>query len=135
MGETQVRGAEDSLRARLRTRQLSGRSFLDVGSGSGLFSLAARRLGATVYSFDYDAQSVACTQQLKERFLPDDTAWMVAQGSILDQAYLQHLGQFDVVYSWCGRRCTISPTWSVPVATYLSPSITTRVGSVGIGRL
>ena len=30
---------------------------LDIGSGSGLFSLAARRLGARVHSFDYDTDS------------------------------------------------------------------------------
>jgi O-antigen/teichoic acid export membrane protein len=47
-------------------------SFLDIGSGSGLFSLAARRLGARVRSFDYDPQSVACTAELRRRYFPDD---------------------------------------------------------------
>ncbi|MCC9599447.1 class I SAM-dependent methyltransferase [Stieleria sp. JC731] len=46
---------------------LAGQSFLDIGSGSGLFSLAAWRLGASVTSIDYDRQSVACTEQLRER--------------------------------------------------------------------
>ena len=81
-------------------RDLRGESFLDIGSGSGLSSLAARRLGARVYSFDYDPQSVACTQELRRRFFPEDESWSVAQGSVLDQAYLATLGQFDVVYSW-----------------------------------
>src|SRR6516165_8454021 len=79
---------------------LHDKTFIDIGSGSGLSSLAARRLGARVYSFDYDAQSVACTQELRRRFFPGDEAWTVAQGSVLDEQYLSTLGQFDVVYSW-----------------------------------
>jgi 2-polyprenyl-6-hydroxyphenyl methylase/3-demethylubiquinone-9 3-methyltransferase len=81
-------------------RDLRDATFLDIGSGSGLSSLAARRLGARVYSFDYDPQSVACTQELRRRFFPDDPAWTVAQGSVLDEKFLATLPQFDVVYSW-----------------------------------
>lgn len=92
--------AERSLRAMLHVETLEGKRFLDAGSGSGLFSLAARRLGATVYSFDYDPQSVACTRELKRRFRPDDAQWTIEQGSVLDQTYLSSLGPFDVVYSW-----------------------------------
>jgi 2-polyprenyl-6-hydroxyphenyl methylase/3-demethylubiquinone-9 3-methyltransferase len=79
---------------------LRGRSFLDVGSGSGLSSLAARRLGATVHSFDYDPTSVACTRSLRTRFFGEDPGWKVEQGSVLDQAYLASLPAFDIVYSW-----------------------------------
>src|SRR5512146_3278446 len=57
--------AEESLRLMLDIKDFSGKRFLDVGSGSGLFSLIARRLGAQVYSFDYDPRSVACTNELK----------------------------------------------------------------------
>lgn len=79
---------------------LDGKRFLDIGSGSGLFSLAARRLGAQVHSFDYDPQSVACTTELKRRYFSNDTAWTIEEGSALDAAYINRLGQFDVVYSW-----------------------------------
>ncbi len=79
---------------------LTGKSMIDIGSGSGLFSLAARILGASVLSFDYDAKSVACTAELKRRFFPNDKNWQVAQGSILDKGYIEQLGQFDIVYSW-----------------------------------
>jgi len=79
---------------------LQGKSFLDVGSGSGLFSLAAHRLGATVHSFDYDPKSVACTQELKRRYFPEDPQWTIDEASVLDRDYLSRLGQFDVVYSW-----------------------------------
>ena len=100
VNEEHIRAAEGSLRRLLRVETLEGRRFLDIGSGSGLFSLAARRLGATVYSFDYDPNSVACTAELKRRFFSDDPAWTVAQASILDPTYVASLGEFDIVYSW-----------------------------------
>jgi 2-polyprenyl-6-hydroxyphenyl methylase/3-demethylubiquinone-9 3-methyltransferase len=79
---------------------LSGRTFLDTGSGSGLFSLAARILGADVTSFDFDPMSVACTAELRRRYRPDDPQWRVAQGSVLDRQFLTGLGTFDIVYAW-----------------------------------
>jgi 2-polyprenyl-3-methyl-5-hydroxy-6-metoxy-1,4-benzoquinol methylase len=92
--------AERSLRTMLGVDDLTGTSFLDIGSGSGLFSLAARRLGARVRSFDYDPRSVACTRELKQRFFADDPNWTVEEGSVLDPRYLERLGKFDLVYSW-----------------------------------
>src|SRR6185437_11965525 len=96
--ETRVAEAEQSLRRLLKLESLQGVSFLDVGSGSGLFSLAARRLGARVHSFDFDPASVASTQSLKERYFSGDADWRVEQGSVLDADYLQRLGTFDIVY-------------------------------------
>jgi 2-polyprenyl-6-hydroxyphenyl methylase/3-demethylubiquinone-9 3-methyltransferase len=84
----------------LGVERLDGLMFLDVGCGSGLFSLAARRLGARVHSFDYDPQSVACTQELKRRYYEGDADWRIEQGSVLDRAYLDRLGTFDIIYSW-----------------------------------
>jgi 2-polyprenyl-6-hydroxyphenyl methylase/3-demethylubiquinone-9 3-methyltransferase len=95
-----IETAEASLHQRLGTRNLVGKRFLDIGSGSGLFSLAARRLGADVYSFDYDSQSVACTGNLRHRYFPGDGQWKVDQGSVLDPEYVRSLGAFDVVYAW-----------------------------------
>lgn len=100
LDEDRIALAEQSLRIMLGIDDLKGKRFLDVGSGSGLFSLAARRLGATVFSFDYDPQSVACTKELKRRNFPDDAGWSIGQGSALDMGYLQTLGQWDIVYSW-----------------------------------
>jgi 2-polyprenyl-6-hydroxyphenyl methylase/3-demethylubiquinone-9 3-methyltransferase len=95
-----VARAEQSLREMLGVESLAGLRFLDAGCGSGLFSLAARRLGAEVRSFDYDPDSVACTRAIRERFAPEDHGWTIEQGSVLDADYLKTLGTFDVVYSW-----------------------------------
>lgn len=100
LNDDRIREAVRSLREMLQVERLDGKSFLDIGSGSGLFSLAARRMGAKVHSFDYDNQSVACTAELRRRYFPSDPEWVVDQGSALDAAYLKNLGTFDIVYSW-----------------------------------
>ncbi len=100
LDEERIREAELSLRALLRAEDLEGMSFLDAGSGSGLFSLAAHRLGARVCSFDYDPDSVECAHRLRRRFAPDTDRWRIERGSVLDEEFLAGLGTFDVVYSW-----------------------------------
>ena len=79
---------------------LQEKTFLDVGCGSGLFSLAASRLGATVRSFDADPQSVECARTLRTRFAQDPSTWIVEPGSVLDVDYLRSLGSYDIVYAW-----------------------------------
>lgn len=100
LNEERIVTAEASLTRMLEADSLDGKRFLDIGSGSGLFSLAARRLGATVHSFDFDPHSVGCTRELKARYFDSDPFWTVDEASILDRTYLTELGQFDVVYSW-----------------------------------
>jgi SAM-dependent methyltransferase len=100
LNEKRIALSQQTLQQMLEVEKLSGARFLDVGSGSGLFSLAARRLGARVHSFDYDPSSVACTEELKRRFFPGDPEWTITQGSILDRSFIQSLGLFDVVYAW-----------------------------------
>ena len=100
LDEDRIVRAENSLRGMLEVSDLHGKTFLDIGCGSGLFSLAARRLGARVHCFDFDPQSVACAQELRRRYFPEDPDWRIEQGSALDGGYLAGLGSFDVVYSW-----------------------------------
>lgn len=100
LNDERILEAEKSLREMLEVNDLTGKSFLDIGSGSGLFSLAARRMGAQVYSFDYDPQSVATTRELRRRYFPEDAGWSIEEGSVLDEEYVGSLGKFDVVYSW-----------------------------------
>jgi 2-polyprenyl-6-hydroxyphenyl methylase/3-demethylubiquinone-9 3-methyltransferase len=100
LDEERIVQATDSLRNMLEVDDLKGKTFLDIGSGSGLFSLAAKRLGAKVFSFDYDPQCVACAAELKRRYFDNDADWQIQQGSILDPDYVKSLGQFDITYSW-----------------------------------
>jgi 2-polyprenyl-3-methyl-5-hydroxy-6-metoxy-1,4-benzoquinol methylase len=100
LDEGRIRAAERGLQDMLQVERLDGLRFLDIGSGSGLSSLAARRLGASVRSFDYDPQSVACTEELRRRYCPADPEWTVEWGSVLDRDKMGALGAFDVVYSW-----------------------------------
>jgi SAM-dependent methyltransferase len=100
LNDDRVAEAERSLQQLFGIDNLADKRFLDIGSGSGLFSLVARRLGARVHSFDYDHDAVACTMELKRRYRPDDDLWTVEHGSVLDATYLESLGKFDVVYAW-----------------------------------
>jgi len=100
INETSIAEAQKSLISMFETETLKGKSLVDVGSGSGLFSLAAIRLGAKVYSFDYDENSVECALELKSRYSISDIDWTIKQGSVLDEPFLKSLGKFDFVYSW-----------------------------------
>lgn len=101
LDDERIAEAERSLVEWLGEDALRGKNFLDAGCGSGLFSLAATRLGAArVHSFDYDPASVACAEELRRRYGPEDVAWTVERGDVLDTGYLSGLGTFDVVYSW-----------------------------------
>ena len=77
---------------------LAGNTFLDIGCGSGIHSLAAIKLGMDVHSFDFDADSFECTQGLKEKFgIPN---WEIQQGSVLDKNFMDSIPKHDIVYSW-----------------------------------
>ncbi len=100
LNETQIRQAEISLKEMLGITTLKDKTFLDIGCGSGIFSLAAMRLGAKVASFDYDADSVECAKKLRKRFFDKNEDWQITQGDALNAGYLKSLGRFDIVYSW-----------------------------------
>jgi SAM-dependent methyltransferase len=98
--EERVRIAETSLTEFLNVPDLRGKTFLDIGCGSGLFSAAAYRLGAErIVSFDVDRFSVECCRYL-HGLARKPTNWTVCQGSILDETFVSGLGTFDIVYSW-----------------------------------
>ena len=100
LNDQRIKQAESSLKTMLNVDSFGGKTFMDIGSGSGLFSLAARNLGAVVTSFDFDEESVLCTKKLKSDFYKDDNQWNVMQGSVLDNDFLSTLPSCDYVYSW-----------------------------------
>ncbi len=101
LDEEKILAAVRSLSGLLEVERLDGGTFLDAGSGSGLFSLAAMRLGAAaVRSFDVDPGSVACARELKRRHHPGDGRWTISHGSVLDGSFTGSLGRHDIVYSW-----------------------------------
>jgi 2-polyprenyl-6-hydroxyphenyl methylase/3-demethylubiquinone-9 3-methyltransferase len=79
---------------------VAGKTFVDIGCGSGLFSLAAYKLGAKkVVSVDIDDFSLACTEYLYEKE-GKPSNWEIEKGSALDKEFIGSLGMYDIVYSW-----------------------------------
>ena len=79
---------------------LAGKTFLDVGSGSGLFSLAAYRLGGKVLSFDLNPLAVTCARELRAMYGGNADDWAIVEGDMLDASFLHSLGRFNVVYAF-----------------------------------
>ena len=100
LNEERFNNAKLSLAEFLSLDDLQGKSFLDIGCGSGLFSYAAFNLSAKkIVSFDVDSLSVRCCQYLHEKANSPEN-WEVYQGSILDKSLISKLGKFDIVYAW-----------------------------------
>jgi SAM-dependent methyltransferase len=97
--EEKVGEAERRLQSLVEPLELASRTFLDIGSGSGLHSLAALRLGAArVRALDLDEFSVKTTRAVLGRFCPDGP-YSVEQESVFDLRP-EADGLYDVVYSW-----------------------------------
>ena len=92
--------AKRSVSEFLRMPSLQGKTFADIGAGSGLDSLVALQLGAKeVYSLDVDQDCIDCCTQLKARE-GNPPHWKIELASILDDEKVASMPQFDVVYSW-----------------------------------
>jgi SAM-dependent methyltransferase len=77
---------------------LAGRSFLDIGCGSGLSMLAALRLGAAeAHGIDIDEHSVAAANSLLTRWAPEGR-WTVRKLSVFELA--SQSAHYDIVHSW-----------------------------------
>jgi len=96
--EPRLAQATEDLR-RLVGGDLAGRSFLDIGCGSGLHSAAALRLGArALTAVDLDPDSVATTREVLGR-LAAGRDWTVERRSVFELP-AEWAGRFDVTYSW-----------------------------------
>ncbi len=95
-----INSAKKSLLDFLGKNNIKGKTFVDIGSGSGLFSLAAYKLGAKkVVSVDIDQFSLKCVNQLRQNE-NNPNNWEIKKGSALDLKFIKTLGTFDIVYSW-----------------------------------
>ncbi|MEM6782013.1 MAG: class I SAM-dependent methyltransferase, partial [Pseudomonadota bacterium] len=82
--------------------ELKGKTFLDIGSGSGLHSLAALRNGiAEAVCVDFDPNSVSTTQSVLDAHSPQKN-YTVFRQNILEAPDNPKLKDqtFDIVYSW-----------------------------------
>jgi predicted RNA methylase len=98
--ERRIEEAEKSLIRLVRRESIQGRTFLDIGCGSGLFSLAALRLGCKrLLAVDLDPNSVQTTRKTLERYAPAGANWDCQRISVFDLDPAK-VGTFDIVYSW-----------------------------------
>jgi 2-polyprenyl-3-methyl-5-hydroxy-6-metoxy-1,4-benzoquinol methylase len=103
INESNIEIARKSIQTTLGNSSLEGKSFLDIGCGSGIFTVAALQMGANnVYSFDFDNESVDTTLRNLNRFNSklELNRVHVSQGDILNIKFVEALPQFDIVYSW-----------------------------------
>ncbi len=97
--EARIEEAEKSLIRLVGREAIEGKTFLDIGCGSGLFSLAAVRLGASkLLAVDLDPKSVETTRKTLSRYAAGKS-WDVQNISVFNLDP-EKLGVFDVVYSW-----------------------------------
>jgi SAM-dependent methyltransferase len=101
--ENAIKTAQESLLRFFSPEQLKGKVFVDAGCGSGLFSLAALRLGAAkALSFDLDEKSLEASRYVRGKFAGELAAkWDIFQGDVLDPAFVSSdKARGDIVYSW-----------------------------------
>jgi 2-polyprenyl-3-methyl-5-hydroxy-6-metoxy-1,4-benzoquinol methylase len=91
--------AERGLVRLLGSEGLKGRTFLDIGCGSGLHAAAAARLGATrILALDIDPASVVTARAVLRRHASEAAA-EVRELSVFDLDPSE-IAPFDIVYSW-----------------------------------
>jgi SAM-dependent methyltransferase len=83
----------------------AGHTFLDIGCGSGLFSIAAAQLGAgQVVGFDVSPAAVdvskANVYRLRDHLSAEAVEPDFWLGNVLDEGLIASLGTFDIVYAW-----------------------------------
>ena len=78
--------------------EIRGKKVIDIGCGSGLFSLAALHLGAKhITSFDYDPASVDCTRKLLQSKNFSNQDFEVLEGSILNDEFISRLSKYNLL--------------------------------------
>lgn len=100
VSEEAIRQSREELIKWLEPADIEGKDVIDIGCGSGIHSYAFYTLRPrTLVSFDYDEYSVKASEFFHKK-AGSPANWRLMQGSVLDDAFMQQLGKFDVVYSW-----------------------------------
>jgi 2-polyprenyl-6-hydroxyphenyl methylase/3-demethylubiquinone-9 3-methyltransferase len=95
-----IDAAKQSLVELISQEKLAGKSFMDFGCGSGLFSIAAAELGAwPVIGVDLDQESIQTSKMNNDRWLPEKTI-RLENLSVLNDAGMEKLPMVDVGYAW-----------------------------------
>jgi len=95
-----INQAVNSLKKFMNVDDLHGKTFVDIGCGTGLFSYAAYLLGAKeILSFDVNPMCVKCCNFFFNKAGKPNN-WKIIHASVLDDDVLKKFGKFDVVYSW-----------------------------------
>ena len=92
-----LKHAVEDLQRLLGVSTLNGKTFCDIGCGSGIHAVAAARMGAMVTALDIDPMCTATAISLAKKFGVSDQL-IVSNYSIFDHKLPAH--HFDVVYSW-----------------------------------
>ena len=91
--------ALDSLEKLIGKERIIGTRFLDIGCGSGIFTISASKLGAKeVIGIDKSKESIKTSLKNSKKFLPKNRIILKTK-SIFDDDIVK-LGKFDIVYSW-----------------------------------
>lgn len=102
VGDEDLEIMKKSLLDLIGLENVKNKTFLDIGCGSGLFSIAAKKLGAKkVVGIDILSDSIKSSEENKKRFnIQGDVHGIeFKQLSILDNQ-IKTLDKFDVVYAW-----------------------------------
>jgi len=102
IGPGQIVAAQRGVLKLISSTELKGKSFLDIGCGSGLHSLAAARLGAArIAATDIDSDCIAATRAVlaDHADVAGSCPCEVREIGVFDLDPVAH-GQFDIVYSW-----------------------------------
>jgi len=95
---------------------IKDKTFLDIGCGSGLFSIAAKELGAKkVVGIDVLSDSIKSSEENKKRFDVQDINFKKI--SILDNK-VKTLEKFDTVYAWGSLHHTGNMRQAIENAAY-----------------
>jgi 2-polyprenyl-3-methyl-5-hydroxy-6-metoxy-1,4-benzoquinol methylase len=101
--QKRLSAAQQSIKSLTGLKDLSGLSFLDVGCGSGLFSIAAAECGASkVVGIDVNPTCIEVSTRNASELRPHKSEQITEfkVGSALDSEFMSEQTGFDIVYAW-----------------------------------